>query len=92
MDLHVSIQVKSLAEFFPLQCLQSQTSGLKTKGCPLSPPAVNEELLTKVGESKVAGSALGVLLATGAGMPLPGSLVGHPSGSSWWVTQAHENP
>ena len=56
-------------------------TGLKTTGCPLPPPAVNKELLTKDGESKVARSALGVLLVTGAGTLPPSSLVGHPGGS-----------
>lgn len=67
-------------------------AGLKTKGCPLSPPAVNKEALTQAGESRVVRSALGVLLAADAGTPPPSSLVGHPSGSSRGVTQAQENP
>lgn len=38
-------------------------------------------MLTKAGESEAAVSALGVLLAAGAGILAPSSLVGHPSGS-----------
>lgn len=56
---------------------ESET-GLRTKDYPLSPPAVNEKLLAKSGESKLARSALAVLLATDQ--------------AAQWVTQAQEDP
>lgn len=80
---------------FPFVASSESDAALKTEGCLLSPPVVNE-LFTKAGESQVARSALGVPFsyrhwfnpASGRWVVLvghPGS--GEPLTSALWCRQ-----